>query len=57
MRTVEDKDVGKTTPPITRLKWVLGTPYCVQGTNNLTLVPILYFIKFGISIDRAGRNA
>jgi hypothetical protein len=33
---------------------VLGTPYFVQGTSNLTLVPILYFIKFGLGLGDPG---
>jgi hypothetical protein len=39
---------------VSRLKWVLGTPYFVQGTSNLTLVPILYFIKFGLGLGDPG---
>jgi hypothetical protein len=26
------------------LRWVIGTPYFVQGTTSLTEIPILYFI-------------
>lgn len=37
-----------------RLKWVIGTPYFVQGTSNLTYVPILYFIKFTLGMGDAG---
>lgn len=39
---------------VSRLKWVLGTPYFVQGTSHLTLVPILYFIKFVLDLGDAG---
>jgi hypothetical protein len=31
---------------LTRFRWVIGTPYFVEGTSILTEVPILYFIKF-----------
>jgi MFS family permease len=37
-----------------RFKWVIGTPYFVQGTSNLADVPILYFIKFGLGMGDAG---
>jgi BT1 family len=37
-----------------RFKWVIGTPYFVQGTSNLTYVPILYFIKFTLGMGDAG---
>lgn len=33
---------------------MLGTPYFVQGTSNLTLVPIFYFIKFGLGLGDPG---
>ena len=47
-------DTDKKTAPITQIKWVLGTPYVVQGTSNLTLVPILYFIKFILGMGDVG---
>ena len=37
-----------------RLKWVIGTPYFVQGTSNLAEIPILYFIKFTLGMGDAG---
>lgn len=37
-----------------RLKWVIGTPYFVQGTSNLSEIPILYFIKFGLGMGDPG---
>ena len=37
-----------------RLKWVIGTPYFVQGTSNLAEIPILYFIKFNVGMGDAG---
>jgi BT1 family len=37
-----------------RLKWVIGTPYFVQGTSNLAAIPILYFIKFTLGMGDAG---
>lgn len=37
-----------------RFKWVIGTPYFVQGTSNLAYVPILYFIKFTLGMGDAG---
>lgn len=37
-----------------RFKWVIGTPYFVQGTSNLIEVPILYFIKFSLGMGDAG---
>src|ERR671918_652548 len=39
---------------VARLKWVIGTPYFVQGTSNLTEVPILYFVKFTLGMGDAG---
>jgi hypothetical protein len=41
-------------PGLTRLRWVIGTPYFVQGTSTLTEVPILYFIKFTLGMGDAG---
>lgn len=37
-----------------RLKWVIGTPYAVQGTSNLAYIPILYFIKFTLGMGDTG---
>jgi MFS family permease len=39
---------------VARLRWVIGTPYVVQGTTSLAEVPILYFIKFGLGMGDAG---
>jgi hypothetical protein len=39
---------------ISRFRWVIGTPYFVQGTSTLTEVPILYFIKFTLQMGDAG---
>ena len=39
---------------IARLKWVIGTPYFVQGTSNLAEIPTLYFIKFTLGMGEAG---
>lgn len=39
---------------LARFKWVIGTPYVVQGTSNLAEVPILYFIKFTLGMGEAG---
>ena len=39
---------------VARFKWVIGTPYFVQGTSNLAEIPILYFIKFGLGMGDAG---
>jgi hypothetical protein len=39
---------------IARLKWVIGTPYFVQGTSNLAEIPILYFVKFTLGMGDAG---
>lgn len=36
------------------MRWVIGTPYFVQGTSNLLEVPILYFIKFTLGMGDAG---
>ncbi len=37
-----------------RLKWVVGTPYFVQGTKDLAEIPILFFIKFSLGLGDAG---
>jgi hypothetical protein len=47
-------DTPLTTSSLSRAKWVIGTPYFVQGTSNLTEIPILYFIKFGLGMGDAG---
>jgi hypothetical protein len=39
---------------LSRFRWVIGTPYFVQGTTTLTEVPILYFIKFTLGMGDAG---
>jgi MFS family permease len=39
---------------ISRFRWVIGTPYFVQGTSTLTEIPILYFIKFTLQMGDAG---
>jgi hypothetical protein len=47
-------DTRHTTTSISRFKWVIGTPYFVQGTSNLAAVPILYFIKFSLGLGDPG---
>jgi hypothetical protein len=37
-----------------RFRWVIGTPYFVDGTSHLVEVPILYFIKFVLGMGDAG---
>src|SRR6185436_16788444 len=39
---------------VRRFKWVIGMPYFVQGTSNLTTIPILYFIKNVLALGDAG---
>ena len=39
---------------LARFKWVIGTPYFVQGTSNLAEIPILYFVKFELGMGDAG---
>lgn len=39
---------------LARLKWVVSTPYLVQGSKDLTEVPILFFIKFHLGMGDAG---
>lgn len=39
---------------IARFRWVIGTPYFVQGTSSLTEIPILYFIKFTLQMGDGG---
>lgn len=36
------------------LRWIIGTPYFVQGSSTLTEIPILYFIKFVLEMGDAG---
>jgi MFS family permease len=44
----------KKRPGLARFRWVIGTPYFVQGTSTLVEVPILYFIKFTLGMGDAG---
>ncbi len=39
---------------VARLKWVVGTPYFVQGSKDLTEIPILFFIKTNLGMGDAG---
>jgi len=39
---------------LSRLKLVVSTPYFVQGSKDLTEVPILFFIKFTLGMGDAG---
>lgn len=39
---------------LARLKWVVATPYLVQGSKDLTEVPILFFIKVGLGMGDTG---
>ena len=39
---------------LARFRWVIGTPYFVEGTTTLTEIPILYFIKFTLQMGDAG---
>ena len=41
-------------PKITRLKWIFGTTYTVQGSSALSDIPTLYFIKFVLQMGDAG---
>jgi hypothetical protein len=45
---------GEEKSHIARFRWVIGTPYFVQGTSTLAEVPILYFIKFVLGMGDAG---
>ena len=45
---------AKSDAAVTRLRWVIGTPYAVQGSSNLVEIPILYFIKFVLGMGDAG---
>jgi hypothetical protein len=51
---VTEDRVQQKTHALRRFKWVIGTPYFVQGTSNLAHVPILYFIKFALGMGDAG---
>ena len=39
---------------VRRFKWVIGVPYFVQGTSNLTTIPTIYFIKNVLAMGDAG---
>ena len=52
MQSSQKTDVGKSRK-LSQLRWVIGTPYFVQGTKNLTEIPILFFIKFQLGLDDA----
>lgn len=39
---------------ITRLKWIFGTTYAVQGSSAFTDIPTLYFVKFALGMGDAG---
>ena len=39
---------------ITKLKWIFGTTYTVQGSSALSDIPTLYFIKFVLEMGDAG---
>ena len=41
-------------PGITRLKWIFGTTYAVQGSSAFTDIPTLYFVKFALEMGDAG---
>lgn len=45
---------GSQKPRLGRIRWIIGTPYFVQGTSTFTEVPILYFIKFTLGMGDAG---
>lgn len=51
---MQTSDVRQDSRELRRLKWVIGTPYAVQGTSNLVYIPILYFIKFTLGMGDAG---
>jgi hypothetical protein len=44
----------KQKPRLGRIRWIIGTPYFVQGTSSFTEVPILYFIKYVLEMGDAG---
>ena len=48
------KTTNQLASELSHLRWVIGTPYFVQGTNKLTEIPILFFIKFQLQMDDAG---
>ncbi|MEN8244930.1 MAG: hypothetical protein ABFS43_08520 [Thermodesulfobacteriota bacterium] len=48
------KPAAQNTRRLSRLRWTIGMPYFVQGTKNLTEIPILFFIKFQLGMDDAG---
>jgi len=37
-----------------RFKWVIGTPYFVQGSSELISTPALFFIKYALAMGDAG---
>lgn len=39
---------------ISRLKWIFGTTYTVQGSSALSDIPTLYFVKFFLDMGDAG---
>src|SRR5687768_3635588 len=39
---------------VSRLKWIFGTTYTVQGSSALSDIPTLYFIKFVLELGDAG---
>jgi hypothetical protein len=41
-------------PKTTKLKWIFGTTYTVQGSSSLSDIPTLYFIKFVLEMGDAG---
>lgn len=39
---------------IRRLKWIFGTAYTVEGSNALSDIPTLFFIKYALGMGDAG---
>ncbi len=37
-----------------RVRWAIATPYFVQGSKDLTEIPILFFIKYNLGMGDAG---
>lgn len=52
--TSSKRIVDRKSRQLSRLRWVIGTPYFVQGSNKLTEIPILFLIKFQLGMDDAG---
>ncbi|MBW2634603.1 MAG: hypothetical protein JRE14_10875 [Deltaproteobacteria bacterium] len=48
------KTAAQNSRRLSHLRWTIGMPYFVQGTKNLTEIPILFFIKFQLGMDDAG---